>query len=461
MSLSKPCRLLAAAATGCAVLALEVDARASIPNCSALGATDGGAIIYGAGGSAQLPLITAVATELAKLSPPVHIVYGNAKPFNACVGYGDLVAGTTGSGTTLPTANYFDGTGSQTVTCTLDEASGPFTFAVMGNSPDLCPPIDDSGVPGLAPGFGEFLGPVQPVDYVVPSQSSQNSISTEAAYYIWGFDAAPNYAVATWTVPDNIFTRTTTSFVSLFVSLDTGVPVATVAVSGTSETSNTGTVSALAKLNDTPTDAATGIGFVSGEVADGNRGSIKVLAYQHTGQTCGYWPDSTPNAFDKANIRSGQYWLWSPVHFYAAVNGGGDGGTITDPNTAWFINLFTAGVATAAAPGSDAGTATGIDVFSDEVIDAFTVPQCAMQAWRDSDLGAPYSFAPAEPCTCKFDIATNNANKAPTCQTCAQDSDCSTNHCRNIGAPLPVIDADGGIVPPSTDAGAVGYCEAY
>ena len=71
-----------------------------------------------------------------------------------------------------------------------------------------------------------------------------------------------------------------------------------------------------------------------------------------------------------------------------------------------------------------------------------------MQVWRDGDLAEPYSSEPAAPCSCKFDFAEGNANKPSTCKTCTQNSDCSTNHCRNIGPPL------------NSDAGAsVGYCE--
>jgi hypothetical protein len=88
---------------------------------------------------------------------------------------------------------------------------------------------------------------------------------------------------------------------------------------------------------------------------------------------------------------------------------------------------------------------------------AYTVPSCAMQAWRDGDLAAPYSYAPPVPCACKFDLATNNTNKAATCKTCTADADCATGHCRNIGPPLGA-DAGGA----NEDAGAsVGYCEAY
>jgi hypothetical protein len=397
------------------------EAQAANPNCSSLPGT----IVYGAGGSAQAPLLTQIGTQLAKISAPVSVVYSDSG--SACAGYSDLVAPTSISGTAL----YWDGSGS-TLSCTLDPGGDAVTFAVMGNAPNLC-----SGVTGLAAGFGQFLGPVQPVDFVVPASSSQQSISTEAAYYIWGFDASStNLTVSPWGTPGDIFTRSASSFVALFVGLDTGVPVATVAAHGTQESTNSATVTALNALNGT-VNAEAGIGFVSGEVADGNRSEIKVLAYQHTGQTCGYWPDSTIDAFDKVNVRSGQYWLWSPVHFYAAINSANQ---ITDANTASFIGLFTG---TATPP-------TGVNVFGAEVA-AYTVPSCAMQAGRDGDLAAPYSYAPPTPCSCEFDFATNNANKPSTCKTCTQDSGCSTNHCRNIGPPLQV----------DASTGNVGYCEVY
>jgi ABC-type phosphate transport system substrate-binding protein len=428
-------RALALAAAGYVLFVASPEARAANPNCSSLPGT----IIYGAGGSAQQPLLAQIGTQLAKAASPISIVYSDSG--SACAGYNDLVTPTSITGTAL----YWDGSGS-TLSCTLDAGGDPVTFAIMGNGPTLC-----SGVTALAAGFGQFLGPVQPIDFVVPSGSSQQSISTEAAYYIWGFGAsAAGNTVSPWGTTADIFTRSASSFVGLFVSLDTGVPVATVAAHGTLESTNSATVAGLNDLNGTP-DVEYGIGFVSGEVADGNRSEIRVLAYQHTGQTCGYWPDSTVDAFDKVNVRSGQYWLWSPVHFYAAVNGSGQ---ISDANTASFIGLFT-GAATAPA---------GVDVFQAE-IGAYTVPICAMHAWRDGDLAAPYSYAPPSPCSCEFDFATNNASKPASCTTCTSDSQCTTGHCRNIGPPLDVdAGAAAGDDAGSVDAGSttnVGYCEAY
>lgn len=383
---------------GCSAMAFAGRARAAV--CSSLPN-----VIYGAGGSAQVPFIQQLAGQLSALATPATIVYSSGG--GACAGYADLVTPTSITGT----ANYWDSTGTEQ-TCTLDAAGDPVTFAVMGNGPELCTDLGADSGGEVASGFEQFLGPVQSVDFVVPAQSDQTSISTEAAYFIWGFDASDAaHSVSPWTVPLDIFTRSSTSYVALFVALDTGVPAATVARTGTQESSNQGTVTALttAATNGTYESA---VGFVSGEVADENRGSITVLAYQHTGQTCGYYPDSTPNAFDKINVRTGQYWLWSPIHLFAAVQSAtGSALDISDPATANFIGYVT----------GDVVPPSGVDVFGAEV-DSSTVPRCAMQAWRDGDLTVPYSYAPPAPCDCEFEYLATGTTQ---CQTCADDGGAS------------------------------------
>lgn len=422
MSRSKRGRLVGGCLGACAALLAAVDAHAAT-NCSSLSGT----IIYGAGGSAQQPYLTALGSQLANLSSPVHIVYSDSG--SACVGYSDLVTPTNITGSAL----YWDGSGA-TLTCTLDAGGDPVTFAVMGNSPKLCTSVT---TPEGGTTFGQFLGPVQAVDFVVPAQSTQQSVSTEAAYYLWGFDASDAaHTVSPWSVPANIFTRSASSFVNLFVSLDTGIPAATVAARGTVESTNGATLTALNALNSTTPES--GIGYVSGEVADGNRSQIKVLAYQHTGQSCGYTPDSTTSAFDKINVRDGQYWLWSPIHLFAAV---GSNSAITDTATANLIGWITGTVT----------PPTGLDTFL-AATTAYTVPQCAMNVWRDDDLAPLYSYEPPASCACKYDFATGTSSqlRPSSCTTCTQDSDCTlTHHCRNIGPPL------------NSDAGgpSVGYCE--
>ncbi len=424
----------------CALLASAANARAA--DCSTLPGT----IIYGAGGSSQEPLVAQIASQLANLSSPISLVYSDGG--SACVGYQALVSAPGGiSGTAL----YWDTTQKQLVSCTL-AATQAVTFAIMGNSPAQCPQTT-----GLATNFGQFLGPVQSIDFVVPSQSSQQSISTEAVYDVWGFGGVGANTVSPWSVPANIYTRSSSSFLTIFVHLETQLPVARIAqpypavgdaaapANPTQVKTNQLTESGLAALNG-GSGAESGIGFVSGEVADGSRGAIRVLAYQHTGQSCGYWPDSTKDAFDKINVRTGQYWLWSPVHFFAAVTPGSDAtkvANISDSSTKNLIGWFTGDVAPTA----------GVDIFQAELASS-TVPKCAMQAWRDGDLSAPYSYQPPASCSCEFDIATANANKPASCTTCTTDNDCSvTHHCRSIGPPLT---QDAGTGP---DAGAVGYCE--
>jgi hypothetical protein len=434
-----------------ALALLTFAGKAHAVNCPTTGST-----IYAAGGSSQETFVGTIAAQLANLSTPIWLVYNDTG--SACVGYQDLV------GTPQPTLTsglYWDTTAKALTSCTITTPA-PVTLAIMGNSPAQCPQTS-----GLADGYGEFLGPVQSIDFVVPvtQSATQQSLSTEAAYYIWGFGAVGPNTVAPWTVPANIYTRSASSFLTIFLSLETKLPVARIAQpyppvgdaaapAGPTQWKTTLlTESHLAALNGTA-GQETGIGFVSSEIADAYRSQIRVLAYQHTGQTCGYWPDSTADAFDKINVRTGQYWLWSPVHFFAAVNAGSDAtkvANVSDTPTKNLVGWFTGDVALPA----------GVDVFASSVA-ASTVPRCAMQAWRDGDLSDPYSYQPPASCSCKFDFATGNVQKAASCKTCATDNDCNsgqdasiTYHCRNIGAPITPLGTDAG----ASGGGNVGYCE--
>jgi hypothetical protein len=370
------------------------EARGANTDCSALPSP-----IYGAGGSAQVPLLKQLGTQLSKLSSPVTIVYQSAG--GACVGYEALVTPTAITGT----ANYWDATGTQQ-TCNLSIAGNAVTFAVMGNTAVLCPAVTQ-----LASGFGDFAGPAQSYDFIVPVGSSQQSISAEAAYYVFGFGASDAaHTVAPWSVPAEIIKRDQNSGATIAVSQAVGVAPAK--FQGVDGKSNTGVLAAVANAA-TPENA---IGYVSGEVADGNRSTVRALAYQHTGQSCGYWPDSTKDHFDKKNLRDGQYWIWSPIHLFAAVDGSGK---VTDAPTADLLGYLAGTVAPPA----------GVDVFQAEVA-ASTVPKCAMDAWRDGDLSAaPYSYAPPEPCGCKFDAL---ATGSTSCASCTSDTGCSSSapHCR-------------------------------
>jgi ABC-type phosphate transport system substrate-binding protein len=390
MRTSPKARLLGAA-LACAASAVPAAARAA--DCSTLPSP-----IYGIGGSATKPLFAKVGAALAAATPATTLVY---QAPGACNGINAVLAGTALSWT----ASYWDTTGKEQ-TCTLPTVSGPVAdFASMGNSATSCP-----GVTGLPADVGDFLGPVNAYDLIVPKASTQVAISAEAAYFVFGF--GDQSGVAPWNVLNQIFVRDALSAAQIFIGKAAGVSPAS--FKGVDTKSNSGTLTAVAS-STSPENA---IGLVSGEVADQGRAAdtIKILAYQHRGQSCGYFPDSSATSYDKRGVRSGQYWIWSPLHFYAKIDA-----TSKKPANAAvakFIGYFT----------EEVTPPTGVDLFSIEV-KASTVPRCAMEVWRTGDLGDLQSYAPAAPCGCKFDAL---ATGSTTCKACNGDGDCTSGapHCR-------------------------------
>jgi hypothetical protein len=350
--------------------------------------------IYGIGGSATKPLLGKVGAALAAQPSPRTIIY---QAPGACVG----VNGFLGSTLLTGTASYWDTAGKEQ-TCTIDAPGQAIDFVNTGNTATSCP-----GVTALPADIGDFTGPVNAYTLIVPKASSQTSISREAAYFVFGFGQQGQ--AAPWTDEANLFVRDQTSAAQLFISIATGVPAQK--FKGVDTKSNSGTVTAVAQSKKP--EAA--IGLVSGEVADANRDTVKVLAYQQTDQRCGFWPDSTPTSFDKRSVRNGQYWLWAPVHFFAKVDAQQK---IVNPAVAEFIGLFTGEV-----------TLPDVDMLAIETKSG-NVPKCAMNVWRDGDLGDIRKQAPAEPCGCAFEkLATGTT----TCGACETNAQCgaSTPVCRH------------------------------
>jgi ABC-type phosphate transport system substrate-binding protein len=354
--------------------------------------------IYGIGGSATKPLFAKVGAALAASTPTTTLVY---QAPGACNGINAVLAATPLSGT----ASYWDTAGKEQ-TCTLPTVSGPVAdFASMGNSATSCP-----GVTALPADVGDFLGPVNAYDLIVPKASPELSISAEAAYFAFGY--GDQSGVAPWNVLNQLFVRDALSAAQIFIAKAIGISPSS--FKGVDTKSNSGTLTAVAS-STSPSNA---LGLVSGEVADQGRAAdtIRILAYQHRGQSCGHYPDSTSSSYDKRGVRSGQYWIWAPLHFYAKV----DATTKkpVNPAVASFIGYFTEEIAPPAT----------VDLFSIEV-KASTVPRCAMEVWRTGDLGDLQSYAPAAPCGCKFDAV---ATGSTTCKACANDGECLSGapHCR-------------------------------
>ena len=354
--------------------------------------------VIGAGGSASKPLLALLAARLAALPDPITLVY--ASP-GACFGITPYVDGTGITGT----AAYWTAAGVEQ-NCRLPTTGLEPDFGMMGTAATLC-----SGLEELPPGIGDFAGPVTGWSLIVPTESSQTSISSEALYFIYGF--GPTGGVSPWTVPGEIYGRNATSAAQIAIGLASGVPadrfVCGNAASGLPCLDVRTNQAMITELDTSPNPEAA-IGFVSSEVADLNRSVVRTLAYQHVDQTCGYWPDSSATAFDKRNLRDGHYYLWSAYHFYARVNAAG---AITDPDAARLIGYFT----------GDTPLPPSVPLL-DLIIDNGTVPQCAMTVWRDSDIGPLYSYQPEEPCGCYYDF---RATGSSDCAACTTSTDCPSS----------------------------------
>lgn len=379
-------------------------AAAAFARAGAAGAVDCNALpepVYGIGGSAQRPLLARVGARMSALSQPRTLIY---QAPGACVGLNAVLNSTrlTGQGT------YWTAAGAES-TCDLPLTGQLPDFAALGNQATLCP-----GVTALPAGVGDFEGPVTTWNVFVPRASSQQSISSEAAYFVFGFGRESG--VAPWTDEAAIIRRDANSAAQIILGLATGVPVER--FRGVDAMTNGRSISLVAMA----TNAEGAIGFASGENVDANRATVRTLAWQQAGQTCGYWPDSTATAFDKRNVRDGHYWLWTTTHFFTRTDAGGQ---ITDARVRDLVGWFSGAVAPPA----------GVPIL-DLTIQNGNIPLCAMQVRRARDLGPIASYAPPAPCTCYFErVATG----ATACAACTRTEDCGGGRraCRN------------------------GYCEAY
>jgi hypothetical protein len=268
---------------------------------------------------------------------------------------------------------------------------------------------------------GDFLGPIQAYEFIVPYQSTQTVISAEAAYFIFGFNAGsstPGYPVAPWTVPANIITRNNQSGAAIITALALGVPLADLTKTGTGfftdGKTNAGSLNAVASATGPAIEST--LGFCSAETAEtAPPMKIKILAYQHYKQQCGWLPNSTPTVFDKINVRNGHYPLWANVHFVAAVDANN---TPTNTNAQQVIGWFQGTVA----------PPSGVDVDT-LTVKASAILDCAMEVKRTSDVGPLLPYAPAAPCGCFFEATATGTTQ---CTACTSSSSCpaSATHCR-------------------------------
>jgi hypothetical protein len=354
--------------------------------------------MYAIASQSPQPLLRTLGTAWSAAQAPATLIVqlvASCQAWSAFVG-ASLMTGT---------ASYWDATGTQQ-SCTLPVAGQSADVALSDDSIGSCPAL-----PATPPaGIGDFPGPIQAMGFVVPTTSMQLSISAQAAYFVFGFGASGQ--ASPWTMTSAIFQTGSSSGPVVMVGAGIGVPPTK--WQGTSVSSSAGLVMDVAG-SSSPQNA---IGVAPVALAQAAGYGVTLLPYQHTGQSCGWLPDSTSSALDKRNVRDGHYPLWGPLHAIAAVNGSG---TPTDAAAAQLISVLQG---TTAPPGtSDIVT---LDARSD------VVPLCAMRVQRTTEMGPMSPYHPAQPCGCDFEAMATGATSCTVCSnstTCPSGSACSYGYC--------------------------------
>jgi hypothetical protein len=157
-------------------------------------------------------------------------------------------------------------------------------------------------------------------------------------------------------------------------------------------------------------------------------GGIKPLAFQATGQDCGYYPDSDLSHFDKINVRQGRYDIWGPLHF--VTNADSKGNPLASPQASSNpVPSTSANVAKVIAAITHTNLTSSSTPSLDAVIKAETtahfVPDCAMQVTRTSEIGAEASYQPTMACGCYYEnIIGSGTTFSSYCTTCSSSTDC-------------------------------------
>jgi hypothetical protein len=368
-------------------LAASLGARAArAADCSTLPTP-----IYVTGSTAVQPLLAEIGRLMSSQSPPVTIVYLGQ---GSCAGVDAILSGTPFSGTGTSAPIYWDATGLQ-INC--DIASTSAVVANIGIS-DVFASTCYQLSGGLPESVSDNIGPVQAMTFATHKLSTERAISGEAAYNVFGFGA--NSLVPPWTFEASIFKRDALSGTQRMIAAAIGVPAERWL--GTATSSSTDMVTHLGSANY-PNNS---IGILTAAVAQDNRASVKVLAYQNFGQTCAVFPDSSETATEKGNVRNGLYPIWGPLHLLIRLNGSG------------FPANANAGVVVGYITGSRP-TPSGVDLIK-IAAQSHVVPQCAMRVSRSQEMGPIAPFAPTGACGCYYDMLTNGSTTCTTCTTSAQ-----------------------------------------
>jgi hypothetical protein len=296
---------------------------------------------------------------------------------------------------------YYDGMGNP-VACFLNGGSHRVDVGESDVFAESCA-AKLKYMPTVTADIGAYTGPIQAMTYIVPGISSQRAISAEAAQAVYGRGGVPDAQKLPWTEPTQFFARTDSTGTNQLVSRAMNVTPGK--WWGVDKKTASGMISQLKAVPGGLADKT--IGVVSTDLADKERGNLKVLAFQARGQTCGFFPDSTAFATDKRNVRDGHYPIWGPLHFYTRLVGG-----VPEDSAGAFVLRFTV-------PRLDQG-------LVEAIAQSGNVPQCAMHVQRTVEMGDLKSYNSPYDCDCIFEKAATGKIPAE-CQACATPTECPSS----------------------------------
>jgi hypothetical protein len=341
------------------------------------------------------------------------------------------------------------------IECVVDN---PFTADLVISElwPSTC--AEDLGTPSAAMltasanAWQDFLGPVEVTAFAVPFASTEMSISADAAYVTFGWGGAPPYNVAPWSTdagagdPNLLAPAWQTAPLNVVASAIHLAPSQKWAVTPLTGSNTTDAVVKKLTSTTSPGTAKATLGIVPYAAVAKLGGSVRVLAYEHTGQSCGYLPSSDALHGDLVNVRQGRYALWAPLHVLIDVDVTGalvDHTGASNPYLDAIANFLSAqgpspppaAIADAgpdaegapdASPGAVAASPPAISAttYFTEMASATLVPWCAMQVLRTSEVGPEASYQPQVPCGCAFESFFGTPTTQ--CFPCITDNDCNT-----------------------------------
>jgi hypothetical protein len=404
---------VAALAAGGVLAATSVASAQTFPACNTLGNKNP---VYVAGSSASKPIWAALGGKI----PGIDIIYQGP---SSCQGLSDVTGATADASTPF----FFDGTTPGGVQCS---APGPVMIGVSDVFATSCPGFS------LPSGFQDFTGPIQAMVMAVSSQSTESSISWDAAYTVFGWGGT-QYPVAPWTNYTDIFIRTPSSGTETMIGSAIGLApskwLSQAPDGGASQQfgKSGDLVKALEGAVQQNSSNSAIIAIIASDIGDTYRGTLvtndagtttgglKVLAFQAKNQSCGYLPDSDQQHYEKINVRQGRYDIWGPLHMVTAVNGS------TPANTSVATVLKYLQLDTSLAT-TDAQTVIKADAG------AHVIPQCAMQVSRSAEVTPDNpgmaSYQPPMGCGCYYESLVNGGQAySKYCKTCTAATDCTNS----------------------------------